>query len=107
MMAERGGARKPNPEPVIYKCDEFQSIDTLSLNPVDEFNPNLLCYIPECECNNNHKHDRVKYFLKEDANVMVEMINVSLEPVKYTKVKVICNAGKLNNYPMFTLTNEA
>ena len=51
---------KPNPEPVIYLCDKFQSIDTLSLNPVDVFNPNLLFYIHERKCNINNKYDRVK-----------------------------------------------
>ena len=87
----RGGDKssKPNPEPVIYQCDKFQSIDTLSLNPVDVFNPNLLCYIPEIECNNNHKYDRVNLVLKEDETVIVEVINGSLEPVSYTKVKMI------------------
>ena len=57
---ERGGESKPNPEPVIYKCDKFQLIDKMSLNPVDALNPNLLCYIPECKCNNNHKYNRLK-----------------------------------------------
>ena len=50
---------KLNPEPAIYQCDNSQSIDILSLNPVDAFNPNLLCYIPERECNNDHKYDRL------------------------------------------------
>ena len=36
---------KPNTKPIIYQFYEFQSIDTLSLNPIDAFNPNLLCYI--------------------------------------------------------------
>ena len=39
---------RPNPETLIYQCDTFQFIDTLSLNPVDAFNPNLICDIPEC-----------------------------------------------------------
>ena len=57
---EEWGTNKPNPDPIIYQCDKFKSINTLMLNPVDAFNPNLLCYIPECNCNNNHKYDREK-----------------------------------------------
>ena len=68
---DEGGGEKPNPDPVIYQWDEFQFIDTLSLNPVDEFNPNLSFYILEYKCNNNHKYDRVKYLLKEDDKFMV------------------------------------
>ena len=37
---------------------------------------------------------------------MVEVINVSLEPVNYTKVKVLWNTGKENINPMNNLTNE-
>ena len=66
-----GAGSKPNPEPVIYQCDKFQYIDKLSLNRVDTFNPNLLCYIPEFKLNNNNKYDRVKYFLEEDGKVIV------------------------------------
>ena len=62
-IVKRGGggkSSKTNPEPLIYQCDKFQYIDTLSLNPVDVFNPNLICYIPDRKYNNNHKYDRVK-----------------------------------------------
>ena len=42
-------------------------------------------------CNNNHKYDRLKQFLKEDEKVMVEVINGIPEPLNYTKVKVLWN----------------
>ena len=38
---------------------------------------------------------------------MVEVINGSQESVNYTKVKVLWNNGKENNYPMNNLTDEA
>ena len=38
---------------------------------------------------------------------MVEVINGILEPLNYTKVKVIWNTGKEKMYPVNTLTNEA
>ena len=41
--------------------------------------------------NNNHKYDRVKWFLKVDKRVMVEVINGSSEPVNFNKVKVLWN----------------
>ena len=64
---ERGReASKTNAETVIYQCDKLQSIDKFIFNTIDAFNPNLICYIPERKWNNNHKYDRLEYFLKED-----------------------------------------
>ena len=98
---------KPNTEPVISKCVEFQYIDALSLNLADKFNLNILCSIPKRECNKTQKCDWVKYFLKEDENFMVEVINDSVELVKYTKVKVLWKIVQEKLYPMNTLTNES
>ena len=80
---------KPNTEPVISKCVEFQYIDALSLNLADKFNLNILCSIPKRECNKTQKCDWVKYFLKEDENFMVEVSNGTSELVNHTKAKVL------------------
>ena len=108
-LYDQGGNKesKTNPDLVISQCDEFQSIDALRLNLIDTLNPNLLCYIHENDCNNTHKYDLVKEFLREDKKFMVEVINDIVEPVNSTKVRVLCNIGQEKLDPMNTLTNKS